>query len=236
MSPERDSPAVVPERLKAAPRPGQGRRPTAQVRSAILEAAGRLLLAEGMAGFTIERVAALAGASKMTIYKMWPSKGALALAGYFTTVEPALAFPDTDDIEADLIVQLTAFVRLLDTTRAGPVIAGLIGQAQTDSELAAAYQQQYSRPRRAVAVEAIGRAQTRGQIDPTVDPEVLVDQLWGACYHRLLLPDQPLTEQFAVALVHNLLHGVRRRDVEGSEARESAACARTGIDVPARPG
>ena len=29
----------------------------------------------------------------MTIYKMWPSKGALTLAGYFATVKPTLAFP-----------------------------------------------------------------------------------------------------------------------------------------------
>jgi hypothetical protein len=37
----------------------------------------------------------------------------------------------------------------------------------------------------------------------------VVDQLWGACYHRLLLPDQPLTDEFADALVANLLDGVR---------------------------
>lgn len=198
-----------PGALEAAPRPGRGRRPTAQVREAILEAAGRLLLAEGMAGFTIERVAALAGASKMTIYKMWPSKGALALAGYFATVEPALTFPDSGDIEADLTSQLSAFVRLLRDTSAGPVVAGLIGQAQSDPDLAAAYSSQYSQPRRATAVAAIRLAQSRGQIDEGADPEVLVDQLWGACYHRLLLPDQPLDEQFAAALVRNLLRGVR---------------------------
>lgn len=214
MSPTKRDPSAIRSGLEVAPRPGQGRRPTAEVRAAILQAAGRLLLAEGMGTFTIERVAALAGASKMTIYKMWPSKGALALAGYFATVEPTLAFPDTGDIEADLTAQLTAFVRLLRDTNAGPVIAGLIGQAQIDPDLATVYQQQYSQPRRAAAVTAISCAQTRGQIQPTVDPEILVDQLWGACYHRLLLPDQPLTEQFAENLVHNLLHGVRATTVD----------------------
>jgi AcrR family transcriptional regulator len=209
MSPTKRDPSAIGSGLEDAPRPGQGRRPTAEVRAAILQAAGRLLLAEGMGAFTIERVAAVAGASKMTIYKMWPSKGALALAGYFATVEPTLAFPDTGDIEADLTAQLTAFVQLLRDTNAGPVIAGLIGQAQTDPDLATAYQQQYSQPRRTAAVKAISCAQTRGQIQPTADPEILVDQLWGACYHRLLLPDQPLTEQFAEDLVHNLFHGVR---------------------------
>lgn len=195
--------------LQVAPRPGQGRRPSSEVRTAILDAAGRLLLARGLGGFTIDRVAALAGVSKMSIYKMWPSKGALALAGYSATVEAPLAFPDTEDIEADLTAQLTAFVRLLSDTSAGPIIAGLIGHAQTDPELAASYSRQYSRSRRGAAVGTIRRAQARGQIDALVDPEVMVDQLWGACYHRLLLPDQPLTEVFAASLVRNLLYGVR---------------------------
>ena len=82
------------------PRRGRGRRPAAEVRSEVLEAAAELLFAEGMAAFTIEKVANRSGASKMTIYKWWPSKGALALDGYFHKVEPQLAFPDTGDIEA----------------------------------------------------------------------------------------------------------------------------------------
>nr|WP_218123734.1 TetR/AcrR family transcriptional regulator [Quadrisphaera sp. DSM 44207] len=187
----------------------RGRRPADVVRREVLETAGRLLLSEGMGPFTIERVAALSGASKMTIYKWWPSKGALALDGYFTSVETALALPDTGDLEADLTTQLTAFVHLLRDTRAGRVIAELIGAAQTDPELAAAYRHRYSGPRRALAVERLRRAQERGQVHPDVDPEVVVDQLWGACYHRLLLPDQPLTDAFAAALVRNLVHGLR---------------------------
>jgi AcrR family transcriptional regulator len=198
-----------PGGLVARPRRGRGRRPSDEVRGEVLAAAGMLLLAEGMRGFTIERVAELAGASKMTIYKWWPSKGALALDGYFTTVEGVLAFPDSGDIEADLTAQLVAFVRLLRDTPAGRVVAELIGQAQTDPDLAAAYREKYSGPRRALAVAALDRAKERGQLRADVDPEVVIDQLWGACYHRLLLPDQPLTEEFARALVGNLMRGLR---------------------------
>jgi AcrR family transcriptional regulator len=191
------------------PRRGRGRRPRDEVRRDILLAAGRVLLTEGMAGFTIERVAEVAGASKMTIYKWWPSKGALALDGYFSAMEPALTFPDTGDIEADLRTQLHGFVHVLRDTPAGRVIAELIGAAQTDPQLGAAYRERYSAPRRELAVATLRLAQDRGQIRPDVDPEVLIDQLWGACYHRLLLPDQPLTEDFVAALVANLFRSVR---------------------------
>jgi AcrR family transcriptional regulator len=190
------------------PRRGRGRRPAAEVRSEVLEAAAELLFAEGMAAFTIEKVANRSGASKMTIYKWWPSKGALALDGYFHRVAPELAFSDTGDIEADLRAQLHAFLRVIRDSAAGRVIAELIGQAQSDPELKAAYLQRYSSPRRALAVAALERAKERGQLRAGLDAESVVDQLWGACYHRLLLPDQPLTHEFVDALVDNLFRGI----------------------------
>ena len=189
-------------------RRGRGRRPAAEVRDEIVEAAGDLLFDEGMSGFTIEKVAKLSGASKMTIYKWWPSKGALALDGYFHRVEPQLVFPDTGDVEADLRSQLQAFLGVIRDSPAGRVIGELIGQAQSDPDLKAAYLQRYSGPRRAMGVAAMQKAKERGQLRSSLDPETVVDQLWGACYHRLLLPDQPLTEEFVDALVDNLFRGI----------------------------
>jgi len=174
----------------------------------VLQAAGALLLDEGISGFTIEGVAAASGASKMTIYKMWPSKGALALEGYFATVESTLTFPDTGDVEADIRTQLQAFVHLLTTTTAGRVIAELIGWAQIDPDLMAAYLATYSGPRRDLAVKRLDKARTEGQLRQNLDGESIVDQLWGACYHRLLLPNQPLNPTFADTLVDNLFHGI----------------------------
>jgi AcrR family transcriptional regulator len=178
------------------------------VRAEVLAAAGALLLRGGMASFTIERVAQEAAVSKTTIHKWWPSRGTLALDGYFHAVESTLAFPDTGDIRADLTAQVRAFVGLLTGTPAGRVVAELVGQAQTDPELSAALLERYSGPRRDLAVEAMRRAQSRGQLRAEADPQVIVDQLWGACYHRLLLPNLPLTEEFADQLVDNLLRGV----------------------------
>jgi AcrR family transcriptional regulator len=178
------------------------------VRADVLETVGRLLLSEGSADLTFERVARLAGVSKTTLYKWWPSRGALALDGYFHAVEQTLAFPDTGDIRADLISQLRAFATVMTETPGGRVLAELIGQAQTDADLAAAYRALYSAERRRLAGERLRKAQEAGQVRPEIDVQVLVDQLWGAVYHRLLIPDEPVTDDFVVALVTNLMDGV----------------------------
>ncbi|GAA5193907.1 TetR/AcrR family transcriptional regulator [Rugosimonospora acidiphila] len=203
-------------------RRGRGRRPADEVRAEILTAAGELLLEEGMAGFTVEKVAERAGASRVTVHKWWPSRGALAFDGYFAATSPVLAFPDTGDIEADLRSQLRNWVRLATRTSAGRVVRELLGAAQTDGDLMAAWRERYSGPRRALAVQRLDAAKAAGQLRKDVDSEGLVDQLWGACYHRLLIPDLPLTEQFADRLVDTLFQGVRGEAAAPSPLREKA--------------
>ena len=197
-------PSLVP-----APRRGRGRRPAGEVRSAILDAAGRLLLAEGMAAFTIERVAELAAVSKATIYKWWASRGVLALEAYAAGVDGTLAVPDSRDIAADLTANLLTFSGLLRGTRAGRVFAQLVGEAQVDPLLAEALAENYTRPRRAVGLAAMRAAQVRGQIRADADLDALTDQLWGAVLYRLLLDPGPLDERFVRSLVANVMDGVR---------------------------
>ena len=187
-------------------RPGRGRRPAAEVRRAVLAATGQLFTDGGLGDVTFDKVAARSGASKMTLYKWWPSPGALAFEAWFTATEPTLSFPDTGDIRTDLRSQLHAFVGLL--IERGRFIAELVGAAQDDPALSAELAERYTRPRRALAVDALRRARDRGQLRPDVDPEVVVDQLWGACYHRLLLPGEPIGTAFADALLDNLFRGI----------------------------
>ncbi|GAA2683307.1 TetR/AcrR family transcriptional regulator C-terminal ligand-binding domain-containing protein [Streptomyces anthocyanicus] len=187
---------------------GRGRRPAEEVRAEVLHAVGELLLTEGTAQLTFERVARVSGVSKTTLYKWWPSKGALALDGYFHAVEDTLAFPDTGDVRADLLAQLRAFTHVMTRTPGGRILTELIGAAQTDADLATAYRQLYSAQRRSLAAERLRHARELGQIRPEVDVQVLVDQLWGAVYHRLLIPDEPVDDAFVTALVTNLLDGV----------------------------
>ena len=198
----RSDPPTVPAR-------GRGRRPTSEVRAGVLEATARLLHEGGIDAVTFDRVADRAGCSRTTLYKWWPSPGALAAEAFFVQSEPALAFPDTGDVRHDLTVQLTAFVDLLAEEGTGRSVADLIGAAQSDPELMEAWSTRYTRPRRALAVSALERARERGQVRDDVDVVSVVDQLWGAVYYRLLVPDETIDAALAETLVANVLGGIQ---------------------------
>jgi AcrR family transcriptional regulator len=197
----------VTQRADAPRARGRGRRPIEEVRGDVLEAAGRLVLTEGIANLTFEKVAKAAAVSKTTLYKLWPSPKALALDAYFHAVADTLAFETTDDVRTDLLNQLHNFANLMRTP-GGRALLELVGAAQSDPELAASYRSRYSMARRVLAYDRLTRAQEQGQIRAGIDVRVLVDQLWGAVYHRLLVPDEPVTDDFIEALVANLFDGI----------------------------
>ncbi|PXY26896.1 TetR/AcrR family transcriptional regulator [Prauserella muralis] len=195
---------------RTTPRRGRGRRPAAEVRADVLAATGRLLLQEGLQAVTFDRVAREAGSSKVTLYKWWPSPGALAAEAYFAQSAPVLEFPDTGDIRADLVSQLTAFVRWLTREGAATPVAELVGAAQADPDVARAWAEEYARPRRELARKRLQVAQQEGQLREDADLDVIVDQLWGACYHRLLVLKVPFDETLVPRLVDQALYGAAR--------------------------
>lgn len=175
---------------------------------AILEAAADLLTEGGLAATTIEAIAARAGVSKVTIYRWWPNRGAVAMDAFFHRHEATIKFDDTGDIATDLVGQVDA---LIDAFRgqAGRSMAELIGAAQLDPDLGAALRDRWVVPRRTATKAVLNRARERGQLCADVDPDVVLDQIYGAVYFRVMIGHQALRKGLAAELVANLLDGVR---------------------------
>lgn len=203
--------------MRANPDVKRGRPRQLSVRDAVLAGAGQLLLQAGTKGFSIEGVARLSGASKVTIYKWWPSKGALALDGFYTLVSPSIDTTLTGDVEQDLVTQVSAVLALFRDTAIGPILAGLIGEAQRDPELAAAIRERWLEPRRQCGVAIVEAAQAAGHVRPDLDPTMILDQIYGPIYLRLLVGHAPLTDDLAAALVRTILSGVLCRASDASE-------------------
>ncbi|HST43532.1 MAG TPA: helix-turn-helix domain-containing protein, partial [Conexibacter sp.] len=74
-------------------------------RRAVLAAADALIAEVGYRRLTIEAIAARAGVGKQTIYRWWPSKGAVVFDAFLARFEggaEAPDWPDSGDLERDV--------------------------------------------------------------------------------------------------------------------------------------
>jgi AcrR family transcriptional regulator len=190
--------------------PRRGRPRSEQADRAILQAAAELLAERGLGGMSIEEVAARAGVGKTTIYRRWTSRGTLALDAFLTEFQGQQPLPDTGSLRGDLLAALRAWIRSVTRTSAGPILAGLIAEAQRDPELAVAWRERVVGRLRDQHKIMLDRAVERGEISARTDYEVVLDLVFGAAYHRLLHGHQPLTDKFANRVVDIVVAGIDR--------------------------
>ncbi|WP_061081359.1 TetR/AcrR family transcriptional regulator [Nocardiopsis alborubida] len=165
----------------------------------------------GYAALSMEAVAARAGVGKHTIYRRWPSKGLLFLDSLLTLNEPALDYPDTGDVMADLRRQAHAAVDLLGSPPWGPLYRSLVGEAQHDPLIAAGLNERFVRPQTEKTFARLSAAQEQGQIAEDYDIGLGMAILSGPLYYRLLITDEPLTHAYVDQVLEALFAGMRPR-------------------------
>jgi AcrR family transcriptional regulator len=176
---------------------------------AILAATIALIAELGYEQVSIEAIARRAGVGKQTIYRWWPSKGAVVLEALDDSLASVVDFPDSGDIVEDLRVQMMGVTQLLGSTDVGALYQGLIAAAQSDHVLSRAHLDQVIRPATVACHERLVRAQERGEMRADADRQVLIDLLYGAIYYRLLLHTRPLEPEQIDAALDIAFEGLR---------------------------
>jgi AcrR family transcriptional regulator len=199
---------MTPDERSEAPRRGRGRPRREGADAQILDTTLGLLEERGYADLTVDEVAERTKVAKTTIYRRWPSKGALVAAAVATRVTPFVP-PDTGSLEGDLLA-VAARAHSILSGDLGRIFAGLIGDSQLDPELLEILLTT-TRQRRQVYEAVVKRGIERGEMSPQVDVELLVDLLVGPLWNRLLITRAPLRESLPREIVQMILNGVRPR-------------------------
>jgi len=183
-------------------------------RQAILAAAFDLLREVGYAKLSIEGIAARAGVGKQTIYRWWPSKGAVIFDAFLllsaSEGEP-LVLPDTGDLEADLRAVLRATVEELNDPRYDQPMRALATEIAHDPDLAAVYAERLDGPLKEAKRQRLRSAQQAGQLAEDLDLDVAVEMIWGPLLNRWLHHSGPLTAEYADRVLTTALNGLRPR-------------------------
>ncbi|MEU6184723.1 TetR/AcrR family transcriptional regulator [Nocardia sp. NPDC047038] len=180
-------------------------------RAAILAATAELIREVSYAKLGIEAIAARAGVGKQTIYRWWPSKGAVVFDAMLESDSgpegPAL--PDTGDIAADLRQLLRGSVVALTDPGFESFLRAMYIEIQQDAELGAAYRERLLLPQRAAVADRLAAAVAAGELRADLDLELAVDLLLGPAQMRWSLGLGGLTEEYADAALDAALAYLR---------------------------
>jgi AcrR family transcriptional regulator len=179
-----------------------------QVRDKILAAAGELMMEGSLATVTMEAIAARAGVSKRTLYKYWPSRGAVALEGFMRRSDAMSAIPEGASAAEALEALVVAAALLFTQTPAGPLMRSLVADAQSNEEIANALRDQWLRPRRDATARVVEQGMASGELRPGLDVEVVMDLLFAPVYHRLFFGYGALDVGFAAQVARYAIGGL----------------------------
>lgn len=174
---------------------------------AILNATIDLLEETGYSALTIESIAAHAGVGKATIYRWWSNKAFLVLDAFFMTTEPHLYFLEKTSIRENFRQQLYDLANVLNGMLGRTVVA-LVAESGEDSEIAQAFYTYFLVPRRKDAKLVLERAINQGEIQNTINLDVVLDMLYGPVYFRILIYKKKIDAEFIDTLVNMVMNSV----------------------------
>jgi AcrR family transcriptional regulator len=173
-------------------RPG---RPRSSVNDVVFAATRSTVHELGYARATVERIAAAAGVAKTTIYRRWPSKGALIVDCLLDAFGPA---PLQGTNRAELMSSTIRWIAAkIGEPGVGDAFAGVFSDAVSDPALREILSAQLQDPYRLALQDALGEPEHRVLF--------FIDVVVGTLLHRLGMTGEPMVDADVAALVEMVL-------------------------------
>ncbi|MFD1546411.1 TetR/AcrR family transcriptional regulator [Nonomuraea guangzhouensis] len=170
-------------------------RPRSGVHAVVFAATLSTVHELGYARATVDRIAAVAGVAKTTIYRRWPSKGALIVDCLLDAFGPV---PLEGTSRAELMTSAIRWIAAkIGEPGVGDAFAGVFSDAVSDPALREVLSSRLQDPYRLALQDALGEP----------DDRVLffIDVVVGTLLHRMGMTGEPMVDADVTALVEMVL-------------------------------
>jgi AcrR family transcriptional regulator len=171
---------------------------------AILDAALALLVEDGFAGMSIERIAARAGVGKTTVYRRWRSKAEVVVEALRGHVCRDMSLPDTGDVRRDLASMYRAMQQSLNGAD-GTIMAAFTAEKFRHPELRDEFDRTFVAERRAHMRRLVADGVARGQLDADTDVDLVADLGPALLWHSLTMKHGRIDRDLPERIVEQFL-------------------------------
>jgi AcrR family transcriptional regulator len=170
-------------------------RPRSNVNATVFAATLHSVRELGYAGATMDRIAAGAGVAKTTIYRRWPSKGALIADCLLDAFGPV---PTEGEQRAEIMASAIRWIAgKIGEPGVGAAFAGVFSDAVSDPELREVLAARLQEPYRLALQEALDEPRERVLL--------FIDVVTGTLLHRMGMTGEPMADTDVTALIEMVL-------------------------------
>jgi AcrR family transcriptional regulator len=162
----------------------------------------------------VEGIAARAGVGKSTIYRRWPDAWSVVADAVFADATRIAPVQERATARESLRGSMRLVARSF-RGHFGEILRPLIGRAQVDKTLRDALAEHWLSARREISRKIVRRGIASGELRADLDPDTVLDALYGPLYHRLLLPYDGdavhLSDAYIDGLIDTVFGGFERK-------------------------
>ncbi|GAA2319353.1 TetR/AcrR family transcriptional regulator [Glycomyces scopariae] len=170
-------------------------RPRSDLNAVVFAATRRTVDELGYAGATMDRIAAAAGTAKTTLYRRWPSKGALIIDCLLDAFSP---MPElTEDRPASLAGAIRWLAGKIGEPGVGAAFAGVFSDAVNDPALRELLSTRFQAPYLELLRDYLGESEQRILL--------FIDVITGTLLHRMGMTGRPMEDEDVELLIDMVL-------------------------------
>ncbi|MEE6451240.1 TetR/AcrR family transcriptional regulator [Gottfriedia acidiceleris] len=181
-----------------------GKKKEPRSRNAILNATIEMLELTNYSSLTIEAIASEAGVGKTTIYRWWENKAYLVLDAFLMTADSEFKFNSNDSIKDTFYQHMEALARILNS-KIGKSTLTIVTE---NEEIAKKFYTSYLNLRRSEAKHLLQTAMDKGEIQSTINSDVVLDMLYGPIYFQILIFKKVPDEDYINELLNHVMKGI----------------------------
>jgi AcrR family transcriptional regulator len=176
--------------------------------NAVLVAAYVELSEHGWRGFSVDRVAKNAKASKQTIYRWWKSAACLAVDSALATLAEKPAAPTGNDVRERISALIEPMLVAVRTGDGAHAWRGALLAAADDQDAGEIFRAWFSESVKIPLRHILAEQALKGSIRRDWDIDLATELLFGPVWHRLIAMRGPVPEVYSRRLVESVLRAL----------------------------